>query len=219
MASVAASVADVTTQALSMAERSAVAAHASVHVTRAVAEASAHARETVQNFIHDFYEAKKFDPYLRFSSLEDEQAYREREAANLRAIQEAQSQKTPEGDLEAAALARRQLADAGDHGADKSPDFTKTMDGLNTGYDRLHAAVKAKGGDTGRADAIRSTPTAESLDVHEAGNPPSTAQRDELIDVLATLRSAGVTINTAAPDQGHGLSLGKIAAVTSQREA
>jgi len=45
-----------------------------------LAGASDAARREVGSFIHDFYERKIFDPYLRFASVEDEEAYREREA-------------------------------------------------------------------------------------------------------------------------------------------
>jgi hypothetical protein len=185
---------------------------ASVQITaelQELKEASSAGRESVNRFVHDFYDEKKFDPYLRFSSQQDEEDYRRRQAENKRAIELALAKHTPEGNLEAVALAKRQVEDAGAHGADQSPDYATQMKSLNEAQERLSTAIKTNGGNTDRADAILATKLDERLDGKQS--PAQQEKHDaELSDVFAALKSAGVTTRVAdAEKSGHGLSVAK----------
>ena len=95
-------------------------------------EATEVARLQVTGFMHDYYERKIFDPWLRFASPEDEEAFRKREAERHQAIQQAHSEQTPQGDLRALTLAIDQTKDAGAHGAEKSPEYATQLHGLES---------------------------------------------------------------------------------------
>jgi hypothetical protein len=87
------------------------------------------------------YERKIFEPYLHFTSKEDEDAYRKREAETKRAIEDALKLNTPEGNLRAAELSAAQLKDAGAHGADKSPDYAPLLQQTNAAKTALESAL------------------------------------------------------------------------------
>lgn len=177
--------------------------------------ASQAARQQVSGFVRDFYEKKIFDPYLRFASPEDEEAYRKREVERLRQIKEAQAKETPEGDLRAARLSIEQLHDAGAHGADKSPDYQSRMANLTGAADTLSSAMP-------KADAAR----VENDPTHAAdGGKPSIATADPLdaigpskavpSDIVAALRAAGVVAKPGL-DAGHGVTTNVVAANPSK---
>jgi hypothetical protein len=162
---------------------------------QALRAASDTAHQTVANFSRDFYERKIFDPYLKFASTEDEEAYRRREAERQRTIDKAMAENTPEGNLKANRLALAQLDDAGAHGADRSPDFRK-----------WHSKLTKEG--DGLADAIdrstHSAPVTARIEQRDSVKPDSKLSPE----LLAALREAGVTV----PDQGgtgHGVTRGK----------
>tara|TARA_R110002051_G_scaffold269600_1_gene329788 strand:+ start:4120 stop:4803 length:684 start_codon:yes stop_codon:yes gene_type:complete len=181
MASVAAS------QTLAQQARSTVASAQTAEM--ALHEASAVAHREVASFVHDFYEQKIFDPYLRFASPEDEAAYRQREEAYQRAINAASAAGTPEGNLQATRLAVAQLEDAGAHGADASPDYAPTLAGLRTAERGL------------AGELARSSPAQRTV---EAGEPPAsnvngiTASTTIDAELLAQLRGTGMVV--AEPD-------------------
>lgn len=106
--------------------------------------ASAAAHREVSALAHDFYDKKIFDPYLRFSSEEDEQAYRKREAEREQYIRDQLAKGTPDGNLNAARVMKEQMGDAGAHGADASPDFQNRLDALNAADNNLSAAIAAE---------------------------------------------------------------------------
>lgn len=162
-----------------------------------LATASAAARATAQSFMHDFYERKIFDPYLRFSSVEDEAEYRKREGAYRKAIDAELAKNTPEGDLAATKLARSQLADAGAHGADASPEFADRMASLDGGIDRLGSAIKSS-----RTERPLTVGT-NTVEKKAATSTPQTVA--PLADVLATLQAAGISGIAQADQAGHGL--------------
>ena len=167
----------------------------------ALRDASAAAHRTVSDFTRDFYERKIFDPYLKFASVEDEEAYRRREQERQRAIEKAQAENTPEGNLRANTLAIEQLQDAGAHGADRSPEFKPRMNKLIESGGALRSAI-----------AGHPVVTTEQ---HEQGALVATAAADPLASVKAkspetagvasVLLAAGLSI-PHSDNVGHGVS-------------
>ena len=162
-----------------------------------LAAASQAARSAVTSFTEDFYEKKIFDPYLRFSSTEDEQRYRHDEAKRKEEIEKAMALHTSEGDLRANTLALDQLKDAGAHGADQSPDFEPMRRKLQASEAALSAAITSATLPSRKAEA-----SAKDVadDVRPAVSVPDS--------VLAALRATGV--KSADPEgEGHGVPAGK----------
>ena len=163
--------------------------------------ASSAAHQVVSDFSRDFYERKIFDPYLKFASAEDEEAYRRREQERQRDIEKAQAANTPEGNLKANALAIEQLQDAGAHGADRSPEYKPRMDKLMASHDALRSAIA---GD-------RSVATEQ----HEPASPATSVAADPLASVKAkspettgvasVLLAAGLSV-PHADNVGHGVT-------------
>jgi len=139
----------------------------------ALQQASEAARGSVTDFLHDYYDQKKFDRFLQFASVEDEQEYRRREEERHRAIDKAMAEHTPEGDMRAAKLSLEQMKDAGAHGADKSPDYQPTLDAVRKSADDLQAKIDEQ-------SKARSAPEAQK---QPAPSDPS-----------AALRAAGVSL-------------------------
>lgn len=164
------------------------------------------ARESVQSFVEDFYGRKMFDPYLRFSSIEDEEAYRKREEATRRAIEAALAKNTPQGDLEAAKLVQSQLADAGAHGADASPDFAVRTAEIGQRVTQLEQAM-GKAPETERDD--RSVTTAAIA--------APTAPDGPLASVAAALKQAGINGLVSTQRSGHGLTADASASTIRER--
>jgi len=186
LAGVRASVTEAIAQARSAAEQRVASAATSAHHAVEIMEASAAARRSVDSFIHDFYETKKFEPYLSFSSPEDEKAYRDREAQRRTYIENEHAKGTPQGDLNASNAAIAQMHDAGAHGADKSPEFQDRLDSMEKARDDLRGAM----------DRGAKTPAALAQMEQIRSAPP--AKADELSDVMAALRDAGVRDAPAA---------------------
>lgn len=164
----------------------------------ALHSASEAAHREVTAFVHDFYDRKIFDPYLRFSSPEDEEAYRKREADCAEKIKAALAEGTPEGNLRATRLAREQLKDAGIHGADQSPDFPPLQSGLANAEQNLSAAVRAK-------DGVGVPPTANKAAKDELDDV-APAPEAGLVDrqLIAKLRASGAVASSPIAE-GHGL--------------
>ena len=159
-----------------------------------LADARTNARSAVRTVMDGM---KDFDPYLRFSSAEDEEAYRRREEENRRAIEAALAKHTPAGDLEATRLAERQLADAGAHGAEASPEFAAQATRL---AQSRHDLEQAMGDKTPANESVAAT--AQDKRAEAASASPTDA---ELADVMATLQSSGVTVRDAQ-EKTHGVS-------------
>jgi len=164
-------------------------------MTVALEQASQASRATTAAFMHDYYERKMFEPYLRFASLNDEEEYRRREDERRRAIEKALAEHTPEGNLRANQLAIEQLKDAGAHGADKSPQYQPTLKSLTGAGNALASQIAAAKGE-GQSSDVAAEPT-------DKANPSSQVPED----VIARLRAAKAS---AADDlaKGHGLSTG-----------
>lgn len=153
------------------------------------------ARTNIEALNRDLFENRVLDPYLRFASPEDEEAYRKRERERKEEIDRAMALGTPEGLRRANDLLRDQLRDAGAHGADRSPDYA----GMVQRSDSAFADLRSPRQETEQA-GLKS----EAASVHSALPPPSD---DGLGDILATLKAAGVTTPAIqASDAGHGIS-------------
>jgi Mg-chelatase subunit ChlI len=59
---------------------------------------AAEARQAIADVGRDVFERRVLDPYLRFTSAEDEEAYRKREEQNREAYERELAKGTPEGD-------------------------------------------------------------------------------------------------------------------------
>ncbi len=162
-----------------------------------LASASQAARTAVASFEDDFYKNKIFDPYLRFSSPEDEEKYRREEAARREEIDRALALHTPEGDLRANRLAAEQVRDAGAHGADRSPEYAPLLHHLESSGDDLAARLAPVRAATQEREAATSaTPSTDAAPVDPA-----------MADAVARFRAQAPL---ADPNQeGHGLSVGK----------
>ncbi len=178
-----------------------IASQATTAQQAALHEASANVRQSVSDFTRDFYERRIFDPYLRFTSAEDEEAYRRREEERRLAIDKAQAENTPEGNLRANRLAIEQLRDAGAHGADRSPEYRRRMDELVRSGDALDTAIGAS----------RTTSAAQN----ERPAPSATVAADPLASVgakltdtkgaAAVLLAAGIS-TPQSDNLGHGVN-------------
>lgn len=143
---------------------------------------------------------KDLDPYLKFTSAEDERAYRERERERRAAIEREQSKGTPEGELAASQLALAQMNDAKDHGAGDSLEFQRLFDGVAT----TNAALKSEVRSAAKEQQVQSEPA--------QSRPAVPATSSELADTMAALKAAGVR-PSAATTEGHGLNAADAAAI------
>jgi len=161
-------------------------------MTVALQQASAASRTTTAGFMHDYYDRRVFDPYLRFASTGDEEEYRRREDERRRAIEKALAEHTPAGELRAANLAIDQLHDAGAHGATRSPAYKRWEDDLCAKRDRLRSAIAGRTNEKAVQEASQAVDAAK----------PNVAVSPEL---LAGFRASGVVV----ADQngtGHGIT-------------
>lgn len=161
---------------------------------------AAESRDQVTSLMRDMH---RFDPYLRFASTEDQEAYRRREAERRTYIETQQARGTPEGDLNAANAALTQLRDAGAHGASRSPEYAERYSGLAASTERLRHAVGPAAGTS--ADRDPNVPT--SAPAIRAPTTSSVAASD-VDDAMQALRAAGVSSASTplAEATAHGLS-------------
>ena len=117
-----------------------------------VARISAETRRQTEELSRDMYERRIFDPYLKFASAEEEDAYRRREAEAKRYMDAELAKGTPEGDLNAAGAAQGQMLDAAAHGAADSPEFKERWEALEKTAREQREAVRASGGSTEEYD-------------------------------------------------------------------
>lgn len=152
------------------------------------------ARATIEAVGRELFEKRVLDPYLQFSSPEDEEAYRKREREREAEIASALALKTPDGDRRAAELVQSQLRDAKAHGGDRSPDFAS----LSADADGALATLQG-------ASKLPVDPTREAL---PPAKPAKASTTSELDDVAATFKIAGVTLAETPPATvpGHGLA-------------
>jgi hypothetical protein len=149
------------------------------------------ARATIEALHRDLFENKVLDPYLRFASSEDEEAYRKRERERKEEIDRAMALGTPEGLRRAAELTQDQLRDADAHGAGRSPDFGRLV------------------ADANRAQGL--VAQAEKQPIENVPVPPAVS--NDVADIAATLRTAGLSApSPTSNESGHGLSFDALAA-------
>lgn len=125
-----------------------------------------------------------------FASPEDERAYREREEARRKAIEDARALGTPEGELRALRLTKEQLLDAGRYGAADSPDYLPMLERINGAITPLEQAVGAE--PNVRQDAEAAFDSTEAALVSP--------------DIIAVLRATGAGMADQT-QTGHGVSL------------
>ncbi|MBI1262772.1 MAG: hypothetical protein GC184_13720 [Rhizobiales bacterium] len=158
-------------------------------------QASAEAHRAVGDFMHDFYDRRIFDPYLKFASEKDKEEYFRREETWKQEIEKARAEHTPEGELRASDMAIEQLEDAGAHGADRSSKYKSTLSTLRAQRERLSQQLGK---------------TTKTKDDHETAkaDPADNVQPDQHVpaDVIASLRASGVT-GAQQNDDGHGLTV------------
>lgn len=140
-----------------------------------VAAASADTRAETQDLAYDVFDEKIFDPYLRFSSPEDEEAFRKREAEAKKYVADQLARKTPEGDLNAGGGMIGTMLDAQAHGAGNSPEFMPRWNALVQKTERQRAAMQAAGQSTAEFDqnlttSVRSYLKAKGLSDPEIDN-------------------------------------------------
>lgn len=155
---------------------------------QALNAASAAARQSVADFTKAYYEQRIFDPYLKFASVEDEEAYRRKETERQHAIEKALAEKTPEGDLRASKLATEQLKDAGAHGADQSPAFQTMLDSMNQSTANLEKQINGS-----------KVAQARTMHANELDEVPAKAASS---DILAGLKSLTFSDSETT---GHGV--------------
>ena len=203
------------------------AAQANMAGMQAVATASAATRGEVETDARDFFDRNIFDRYLHFSSRQDEEEFRQREAAARKYVEEQLAKKTPEGDLNAAGGMQSYMLDAHAHGAGASPDFLPKWNAIAEKAERQRDAMRATGQSTVEYDrrideSVRrylhqkGVPEAEiddrlahaanPIDAAGISAPAKAAARANLVDkVAAKLKAAGVQMGDDA-GIGHGLT-------------
>ena len=117
-----------------------------------LAAAGAATRREVQSLHADLFERRIFDGNLRFTSNEDEEAYRQREAENRKTMERQLAANTPEGNLNAAGTAMGQMLDAHAHGAGASPDFLPRWNRLVDTTHKHREALRNEGRATDEFD-------------------------------------------------------------------
>ena len=155
--------------------------------------AAERARATIEAVGRDLFEHHALDPYLQFTSAEDEQAYRKRERERAGALALSQSLHTPEGDRRALEIEQQQLNDAAIHGADRCPEYSSIRQ-------RLSEAEKSVQPPSGRQDQ-------NPMNVDHTSATNETRSSNGLDDVMAALKEAGVQHGAdTSPAGGHGMA-------------
>lgn len=151
------------------------------------ASTTANARQVVQSVADDVFRQKLLDPYLEFSSAEDEEEYRKREQARDAEVKRLLALDTPEANKRAVALLDQQLTDAENHGAGRSADIANMRQ-------RLQNADTVFGAPVPERDVVAPKPSKDT----------AASDDDDLSNVMAALQAAGVqTTNDRAPVNGH----------------
>jgi len=174
-----------------------------------LSDARREAQQTIAALDDDLYKRKIFDRYLEFKSDEDKRAYREREEENRHALAAARAKGTVEGDLEALAIERRQMLDAGAHGADRSPEWRKRMEQIHKVDGNLRAAMRENGKDTKAADAIERDSTraflkSKGLSESEIDQAMRRGQSVNAIIEPYLSKSAEPTTSPSPPEKSSG---------------
>jgi hypothetical protein len=127
-------------------------------------------------------------PYLQFSSAEEEEAYRKREAERDEARKRALAMNTPEATARAAKLVLEQIDDAGQHGANRSPEFAKLRGQVEQSLAELRQ------------------PDAPDKDEQPSRSESQQLRNSEALDdIMAALKSAGVQTANASDGASHNV--------------
>jgi len=153
------------------------------------------ARRAIEEVGQDLFERRKLDPYLKFTSAEDEEEYRKREEQRNEERNRALELHTTEGDRLALKIQREQWRDAGEHGAASSPEYRAMGEKMAQAEKDLDLSEAR----TGNRDA----PSTRESTAKGPAQP-----KDDMADILATLKAAGVQTTEPAKSDGHGLAAG-----------
>ena len=142
----------VTSADLSSAIDDSTTSNGKVRSTASIAAASAATRQEVEDLSRDIFDKHIFDAYLRFSSADDEAAFRARTAATQKYINVELDRHTAEGDLNAGGGMMGSMLDAHAHGAGNSPEFKPRWEKLTDDIGRQRDAMIADGQTTTEFD-------------------------------------------------------------------
>jgi hypothetical protein len=117
-----------------------------------IAAASAATRQEVQDLSRDVFDRHIFEPYLRFSSADDEAGFRARTAATQNYVKAQLDRGTAEGNLNAGGGMMDYMLNAHAHGAGKSPEFMPHWNRLAEDTERQRGAMHAAGQSTDEFD-------------------------------------------------------------------
>jgi hypothetical protein len=150
------------------------------------------ARANIEAIGRDLFERRVLDPYLRFTSAEEEEAYRKRERERAEAFDREMAKGTSEGDRRALQIQKAQLDDAKAHGAEGAPELARFEQRTDQALADLQQVSEASNrAPSDPKPGVGTTPVDESID-----------------DLLATLKAAGVSAPADGPPaNGHGVAL------------
>jgi hypothetical protein len=120
--------------------------------TAAVAAASAETRREVQDLSNDVFSKRIFDSYLRFTSPQDEEDFRKREAETQTYINQQLARGNAEGNLNAGGGMIGEMLDMHAHGAGASAAFMPSWNALVEKTEHQRAAMVANGQSTEEYD-------------------------------------------------------------------
>ena len=179
-------------QALSIADQGRSASKAE-DIDATLAAVSKQTRDTIAALSTDLFERRVFDPYLRFTSTDEESEYRRREEERQAYIRVELAKGTPEGTLNAANATVDQIKDAGAHGADRSPEYQRIF----------NEAIRAQNEQTAAIEQASTTP---ALD--KAKELERETETNEFDEIAAAFKASGVTLpdTELGGSKGHGLA-------------
>jgi hypothetical protein len=194
------------------AETAAAADQSGSQITGAAAQVTAAAAETrkeVETLSRDLYDGHLFEPYLRFSSKDDEEAFRRRQAERKRYIEEQLARHTPEGNYNAGTKMVGEMLDQRDHGADKSPEFAGRFNQLTSKLDQQRAATISAHQSTHEGDANLLEAVRGSLEAKHWRKEQIDAFIAQAGDAISAARKAGAGALPAPRVQERPAVIGK----------
>lgn len=169
-------------------------------VAREVALTTAQLRGSIRDIMDGM---RDFDPYLQFGSVEEAEAYREREQARQAYIEAELAKGTAEGEYNAAAATKAQLKDAGAHGADQHPDFDQYMRRIDDTVERAERAAIEAGASILEGNAII---RGEEPYLGPTQSVAAEIEEHEFADIAAVFAAAGVEVPDVKIAEGHGVN-------------
>jgi hypothetical protein len=170
----------------------------------AVAAASAATRAETQTLAADVFDRHVFDPYLHFTSREDEAEFREREDEARKYVAAQLARHTPEGDLNAGGGMLGTMLDAHAHGAGDSPDFMPRWNALVEKTQKQRAAMQAAGQSTEEFDRNLDASTRRFLKTKGLSDAEIDARLARSANPLDAVKPF-ITSDEASQNLGHAM--------------